>query len=51
VIDQDLAAEGWDPADPEYWDELDNRLTAPFATSVSEQKRQAVYDQCYADRI
>ena len=28
VIDQDLAAEGWDPADPEYWDELDNRLTA-----------------------
>lgn len=28
VIDQDLAAEGWDPADPEYWDELDNRLSA-----------------------
>ena len=26
VIDQDLAADGWDPADPEYWDELDNRL-------------------------
>jgi len=28
VIDQDLASEGWDPADPEYWDELDNRLSA-----------------------
>jgi len=26
VIDTDLASEGWDPADPEYWDELDNRL-------------------------
>jgi hypothetical protein len=26
LIDADLAAEGWDPADPEYWDELDNRL-------------------------
>jgi hypothetical protein len=28
VVDQELAADGWDPADPEYWDELDNRLTA-----------------------
>jgi len=28
VIDQELAAEGWDAADPEYWDELDNRLQA-----------------------
>jgi len=26
VIDQELAADGWDPADPEYWDELDSRL-------------------------
>ena len=26
VVDQELAADGWDPADPEYWDELDNRL-------------------------
>lgn len=26
VIDNALASEGWDPADPEYWDELDNRL-------------------------
>jgi hypothetical protein len=28
LVDQDLASEGWDPADPEYWDELDNRLSA-----------------------
>ena len=27
VVDQELANEGWDPADPEYWDELDSRLT------------------------
>mgnify|MGYP003336067665 CR=1 FL=1 len=26
VIDQELAADGWDPSDSEYWDELDNRL-------------------------
>ena len=28
VIDNEMAAEGWDPADPEYWEELDNRLSA-----------------------
>lgn len=28
VIDQELANDGWDPADPEYWEELDNRLVA-----------------------
>lgn len=28
VIDQELAHDGWDPSDPEYWDELDNRLSA-----------------------
>ena len=26
VIDKRLAAEGWDPATKDYWDELDNRL-------------------------
>lgn len=26
VVDQELAADGWDPADPEYWEELDSRL-------------------------
>jgi hypothetical protein len=28
VVDQELVSDGWDPADPEYWDELDNRLSA-----------------------
>jgi len=28
VIDQELAADGWDPGDSEYWEELDNRLSA-----------------------
>lgn len=28
VIDQELSSDGWDPSDPEYWDELDNRLSA-----------------------
>ena len=28
VIDQELAADGWDPSDSEYWEELDNRLAS-----------------------
>jgi len=28
VVDQELASEGWDPADPEYWSELDSRLSS-----------------------
>jgi hypothetical protein len=28
VIDQELAADGWDPSDSEYWEELDSRLSA-----------------------
>lgn len=28
VVDQEMADEGWDPADPDYWEELDNRLTS-----------------------
>jgi len=27
VIDSELAADGWDPSDPEYWEELDSRLS------------------------
>jgi hypothetical protein len=26
VVDQELASDGWDPSDSEYWEELDNRL-------------------------
>jgi len=44
VIDQELASDGWDPADEEYWDELDNRLSARLphrytAKGGSTQKR------------
>lgn len=28
VVDQELVADGWDPADPEYWEELDSRLAS-----------------------
>jgi hypothetical protein len=28
VIDQELAADGWDPSEPEYWEELDSRLSS-----------------------
>ena len=28
VIDQELSADGWDPKDPEYWEELDSRLSS-----------------------
>ena len=40
VIDGELAADGWDPADPEYWAELDNRLSArlPHRYNKGEKK-------------
>ena len=28
VVDQELAADGWDPSDSEYWEELDSRLSS-----------------------
>jgi hypothetical protein len=28
VVDQELAADGWDPTDSEYWEELDSRLSS-----------------------
>ena len=28
VIDQELAADGWYPSEPEYWEELDSRLSS-----------------------
>jgi DNA repair exonuclease SbcCD ATPase subunit len=46
VIDQELAADGWDPSDSEYWDELDNRLQSRLphrytARGNSNNKRSA----------
>jgi len=42
VIDQELAAEDWDPADPEYWDELNSRLKArlPHRYAQKGEKQQ-----------
>jgi len=40
VIDQELAADGWDPADPEYWDELDNRLSARLPHRYRSEKSE-----------
>jgi len=37
VIDQELAADGWDPSDSEYWDELDNRLSARLPHRYTKQ--------------
>ena len=42
VVDQELAADGWDPSDSEYWEELDNRLQARLPhryTRGSSQRR------------
>jgi hypothetical protein len=46
VVDQELAADGWDPSDAEYWDELDNRLQSRLphrytARGSSNNKRAA----------
>ena len=45
VIDQELAADGWDPSDPEYWGELDNRLSARlphrYVSKGGQQTRRA----------
>ena len=46
VVDQELAADGWDPSDSEYWEELDNRLQSRLphrytAKSNSNNSRRA----------
>jgi hypothetical protein len=45
VIDQELAQDGWDPSDPEYWEELDNRLSARlphrYTAKSGNQRRSA----------
>ena len=41
LVDQELATDGWDPADPEYWEELDSRLQSRLPhryTSKGERK-------------
>jgi len=45
VIDQELAQDGWDPSDSEYWEELDNRLSARlphrYTSKGGQQTRRA----------
>lgn len=45
VIDQELVADGWDPSDSEYWEELDNRLKSRlphrYASKGATTKRAA----------
>ena len=45
VIDQELAADGWDPSESEYWEELDNRLSARlphrYTSKGGQQTRRA----------
>ncbi len=44
VVDQELAADGWDPSDSEYWEELDSRLQSRLPhryTAKGTQTRRA----------
>jgi hypothetical protein len=44
VVDQELAADGWDPSDSEYWEELDSRLQSRLPhryTAKGTQSRRA----------
>jgi hypothetical protein len=43
VIDSELVADGWDPVDSEYWEELDNRLQSrlPHRYANKSVKRSA----------
>jgi hypothetical protein len=40
VVDKKMAAEGWVPADPDYWEELDNRLQRRLPHLYNSDERQ-----------
>jgi len=40
VVDKKMAAEGWSPADPDYWEELDNRLYKRMPHVYNNDERQ-----------
>lgn len=40
VIDKRMASEGWSPADPDYWEELDNRLQKRLPHLYNGEERQ-----------
>lgn len=43
TIDKELVSEGWNPNDPDYWDELDNRLQKhlPHRYNVSAERNSS----------
>ena len=40
IVDKKMAAEGWVPADPDYWEELDNRLQRRLPHLYNSDERQ-----------
>lgn len=40
VVDKKMAAEGWVPSDPDYWEELDNRLQKRLPHLYNGEERQ-----------
>ena len=40
IVDKKMAAEGWVPADPDYWEELDNRLQKRLPHLYNSDERQ-----------
>ena len=55
VIDQELVADGWDPADPEYWEELDSRLSSRlphrYASKGVERKKSRTAGPTASSRV
>ena len=55
VIDQELVADGWDPADPEYWEELDSRLSSRlphrYASKGGERKKARTAGPTASSRV
>jgi hypothetical protein len=40
IVDKKMAAEGWSPADPDYWEELDSRLQKRLPHIYNGEERQ-----------
>jgi len=40
IVDKKMAAEGWVPSDPDYWEELDNRLQKRLPHLYNGEERQ-----------
>ena len=40
IVDKKMAAEGWVPSDPDYWEELDNRLQRRLPHLYNSDERQ-----------